>query len=139
MWKIAQISPAKTQLRGGFSPNGNSLQQNENSKMLYSVLIILAVGLIAPALALFGMALTPGKIIWILFSVGIVLLGILFLTERRLFRAGKGKSALGEGGWRQGATERWSPEKTKAPAPHTVITTGLSTASSQASSDPPSE
>jgi uncharacterized membrane protein YtjA (UPF0391 family) len=56
--------------------------------MLFSALIVLTVGLIAPALALFGEAAPAGKVPWILFCIGIVLLGILFLMERRFSPAG---------------------------------------------------
>lgn len=56
--------------------------------MLYSALIVLTVGLIAPALTLFGTAAPGGKVVWILFCIGMVLLGILFLMEGRFSPAG---------------------------------------------------
>ena len=107
--------------------------------MPYSVLIILAVGLIVPALTFFAMALVPGKIVWILFSIGVALFGILFLTERHLSRALEAKSTLGAGRWRQGAIERRHAEQTQAGTPQIAIIEGPSTAGGQASSDPLSE
>jgi uncharacterized membrane protein YtjA (UPF0391 family) len=51
--------------------------------MLYYALIFLIVGLIAGALGLFGIAEVAGRIAWILFVVGVVLLVIHLVTGRR--------------------------------------------------------
>ena len=51
--------------------------------MLYYALAFLIVGLIAGALGLFGIAAVASQISWILFLVGIVMLVIHLVADRR--------------------------------------------------------
>ncbi len=52
--------------------------------MLYYALVFLIVGLVAAALGLAGVAAIAGKIAWILFLIGIILLVVhLFTGSRR--------------------------------------------------------
>ena len=50
--------------------------------MLYYALMFLVVGVIAGALNMAGVAAVAVQISWILFLIGIVLLGIQLLTNR---------------------------------------------------------
>ena len=51
--------------------------------MLYYALVFLVVGLIAGALGLAGIAAVAGQIAWLLFLIGVVLIGVHLVTGRR--------------------------------------------------------
>ena len=51
--------------------------------MLYYALIFLVVGLIASLLGMTGVAGIASNIAWVLFLIGIILLGIHLVTGRR--------------------------------------------------------
>lgn len=50
--------------------------------MLYYALIFLVVGLVAGALGLMGVAAVAAQISWMLFLIGIVMLGIHLVADR---------------------------------------------------------
>ena len=51
--------------------------------MLYYALVFLIVGLIAGALGLMGVAAVASRISWILFLIGILMLAIHLVADRR--------------------------------------------------------
>jgi uncharacterized membrane protein YtjA (UPF0391 family) len=51
--------------------------------MLYYALVFLIVGLVAGALGLFGIAAIAGKIAWVLFLIGVVLIIVHVINGRR--------------------------------------------------------
>jgi uncharacterized membrane protein YtjA (UPF0391 family) len=51
--------------------------------MLYYALIFLLVGLVAGALGLMGVAAVASQISWILFLIGILMLAIHLVADRR--------------------------------------------------------
>jgi uncharacterized membrane protein YtjA (UPF0391 family) len=55
----------------------------EERAMLYYSLVFLIVGLIAGALGIYGVAAVASQIAWVLFLIGVVLLVVHLLSERR--------------------------------------------------------
>ena len=54
--------------------------------MLHYALMFLVVGLIAGALGLFGVAAVASRISWMLFLIGMVLVAVHLISDRRAVR-----------------------------------------------------